>query len=317
MLRWRRVLLIFALALAPYLAFFVTPPRAVIKALANRFPVALMTASDTGGGLRRVAKRSLEAYVQSALASYLADRSAVGQEPDQIALGRIMAAVRGTVLSQTQVPHPAKTWSTLASGLGWCDQINAAVAHVAAHAFSKAQIYALYDPALKMSPHTVGRVWSDKRGEWLYFDAFFDVPVIFTRKADGTLNFITTDQRAIPSRGRASMEIYRLHGWVMNEYRPSYGGQIGVGLLNRLGLGGIEAPPKEIVAEKAPRPPAPYDQSIFERVAREYTAARMNAVLDNSPNRAPYLAIATDATTSRDARAAELAAAARVFATSQ
>ncbi|HTL01291.1 MAG TPA: hypothetical protein VL243_03665 [Vicinamibacterales bacterium] len=317
MLRRRRVLFFFTSALATYVVFFVTPPRPVIKALANTFPVALMTASDSDGGLRFVAKRSLEAYVQSALASYLADRNAVGQEPEQIVLGRIMAAVRETVLSQTQVPHPARTWSTLASGLGWCDQINAAVAHVAAHAFRKAQIYALYDPTRRTSPHTIGRVWSDERGDWLYFDAFFDVSLIFTRKEDGTLNFIATDQRAIPSRGKAPREIYRLHGWVMNEYRPSYGGQIGVKLVNHFGLGGIEAPPRENVAEKAPKPPAAYDQSIFERVARAYTAARMEALLDNSPSRAAYLAIATDAATTRDARAAELAAAARVFATSQ
>jgi hypothetical protein len=321
MLRGRRVLLIaaFTITVAAYVAFFVTPPRAVLKALTNAFPVALMTESDTASGVRRVARRSLEVYVQSALASYLADRRAVGREPDHIALARIMAAVRDNVLTQTQVPHPARTWSPLASGLGYCDQINAAVARVAAHTFRKAQIYALYDATRKTSPHTIGRVWSDERRDWLYFDAFYDVPVMFVRKADGALDFITTEERAMPSRGRAPMEIYRLHGWVMNEYRPSFGGQIGVKLVHRLGLGGIEAPPPmESVAEaEAPRSPAAYDQSVFERVARAYTAARMDALLGNSPNRAAYLAIAADATTTRDARAAELAAAARVFATSQ
>lgn len=326
MLRWRRFLLIaaFIVTAAAYVAFFVTPPRVVIKALANAFPVALMTESDTASGVRLVAKRSLELYVQSALASYLADRSAVGREPDHIALARIMTAVRENVLTQTQVFHTARTWSSLASGLGYCDQINAAVARVAAHTFRKAQIYALYDATRKTSPHTIGRVWSDERRDWLYFDAFFDVPIMFARKADGTLDFITTEERTMPSRGRAPMEIYRLHGWVMNEYRPSFGGQVGVKLVNRLGFGGIEAPPPmESVAEaEAPRSqaaydPAAYDRSVFERVARAYTAARMDALLGNSPNRAAYLAIAADATTTRDARAAEFAAAARVFATSQ
>jgi hypothetical protein len=35
--------------------------------------------------------------------------------------------------------------------------------------------------------------------------------------------------------------------------------------------------------------PAVYDQSVFERVARAYTAARMDALLGDSPNRAAYL----------------------------
>jgi hypothetical protein len=63
--------------------------------------------------------------------------------------------------------------------------------------------------------------------------------------------------------------------------------------------------------------PAAHDQAVFERVARAYSAARINHLLNNLPNRAAYLAIAADATTARDARAAEFAAAARVFATSQ
>jgi len=114
-----------------------------------------------------------------------------------------------------------------------------------------------------------------------------------------------------------SMEIYRLHGWVMNEYRPSYGGQIGVKLVNLFGFGNIEAPPPIVSVTEAPRPPTSYDQSVFERVARAYATARMTDLIDNSPNRAAYLAIAGDATTARDGRSAELAAAARVFATSQ
>jgi hypothetical protein len=319
MLAWPRFLLVaaFTFTVAAALTCFVTPPRVVLKTLARTLPVALMTGSERDSGITRVAKRSLEVYVQSALASYLADRSGVGRDRDKAALGRMMAVVREHVLNQSQVAHPAKTWSSLASGLGWCDQINAAVARVAAHAFSKAQIYALYDATHKTSPHTIGRVWSDERHNWLYFDAFFDVPVIFERTEGGRLNFIAPDQAAMPSRGPLSTEIYRLPGWVMNEYRPSVGGQIAVKLMNRLGLGAIEDPPPiEYVPE--PRiPPAAYDPAVFERVARAYAAARMDDLLDDSPNRAAYLAIATDATTALDARAGEFAAAARFFATSQ
>jgi len=62
---------------------------------------------------------------------------------------------------------------------------------------------------------------------------------------------------------------------------------------------------------------ATYDQAVFERVARAYASARLEHLLDDGPNRAAYLAIADDATAARDARAAEFASAARVFATTQ
>jgi hypothetical protein len=342
----RRVLPIATLAIvgAAALALFVTPPAGVLRALAYTFPSAILTGSETDTGATRIAKRSLELYVKSALASHLADRIDAAGEPDQVVLARIIDAVRGHVLNQTQVPHPSRAWSPLASGFGYCDQINAAVADVASHFFHDAQIYALYDGARKRSPHTIGRVWSDEGGGWLYFDAFYDVPVVFTRQADGSPGFLRAELVTLPSRGRAPKDVYQLSGWVMNEYRPSVGGQIGVKLANALGFGNIEVRPRRqammsvtAVAAAVPErsaepsqpvvmratatpvtvPGRPADPSAFHRIVRAYAAARMDHLLSRSPDRSAYLAIVSEAAATRDPRAAEFATAAHMFATGQ
>lgn len=332
----RRVLPIGILAiLGPAaLVLFVTPPRGVLRALARTFPGALLTGSDAGTSATRAAKRSIGLYVRSALASRLADRIDATGRPDHDVLVRVIDAVRGSVLNQVQVPHPSRTWSPLVSGFGYCDQINAAVARVAAHFFHDAQIYALYDAPRKMSPHTIGRVWSDERGDWMYFDAFYDVPIVFTKDANGSPNFLGGETVRLPSRGRPLMDVYRLPGWVMNEYRPSLGGQIGVKVMHRLGMGSIESPPPSLAA--APLPPAPAtlaatpvvatqtpaaerpgDDVAFERVVRAYATARMDHLLEQSPDRSAYLSIAAEAAVTQDPRVAEFATAAQVFATAQ
>jgi hypothetical protein len=359
---------------------FVPPPRPVVRGLVNAFPTAVLTGSDADTGATRVFKRSLHLYVKSALAAYVAEHLDVGGERDVAALLRVVEGVRAIMLNQIQVPHSAKAWSSIVSGLGYCDQINGAVAHVASHRFRRAQLYALYDAARKSSPHTIGRVWSDERRDWLYFDASYDTPIMFAKKGDAAPEFVDARGRTDQSRGRPAMELYSLPGWILNEYRPSVAGQIRAMLAGRFsaaGPRGIDAPvalagaasslePPELsgydhcASSVAPRlpgqvdcdvpkaetgtrkpsgndapppvssvsavvavarfsepPPAAYDQGVFERVARAYAAARMAHLLDDGPNRAAYLAIADDTTAARDARAAEFASAARVFARAQ
>src|SRR5947207_3978232 len=177
--RWRRWIGIAVpfTATAGWL-LFVTPPRQVLTGLVNHFPTAVLSGSEADTRVTRVFKRSLQLYIGSALASYLAARIEAAGESDEAILLRIMERVREVVLNQRQVPHAARTWSSLVSGLGYCDQINGEAAHVASHHFPRAQIYALYDAVRQSSPHSIGRVWSDTRRDWLYFDASADQPVI-------------------------------------------------------------------------------------------------------------------------------------------
>jgi len=332
--RWRRWIGIAVpfTATAGWL-LFVTPPRQVLTGLVNHFPTAVLSGSEADTRVTRVFKRSLQLYIGSALASYLAARIEAAGESDEAILLRIMERVREVVLNQRQVPHAARTWSSLVSGLGYCDQINGEAAHVASHHFPRAQIYALYDAVRQSSPHSIGRVWSDTRRDWLYFDASADKPVIFSKDGDGVPAFVAMRGHATASRGRVAEDVYSLPGWVMNEYRPSVAGQIAVALSagffhpgtpavdagNR--DGGAKSPPPAMsgpTPSPQPADPAPpaFDDSVFERAARAYAAARLDHLLSGSPNRAAYLASAGDPSR-RDARAAEFAAAARLFAAAE
>jgi len=298
-------------------ALFVPPPSAVLVKIAKTFPAALMTGSDRDTGATRLTKRALQVYVQSALGAYVADTIDAAGQSDSVVLARTLAAVRARVLTQAQVPHASRTWTSLASGFGYCDQVNAAAAQVASHFFARAQIYALYDRTQQTSPHTIGRVWSDERRGWLYFDAFFDEPVIFERSAAGALHFLDVDAERLASRGPAPADIYTLPGWVMNEYAATVGGQIGEKVLAALGWGAIEPAPTLVPLGPIPEFRDVRDQHAFARVVGVYAAARIDHLLGKPTSRAEYLSVAADPSASRDTRATEFAAAARFFTTAQ
>jgi len=334
---WRRWLgIALPVTAAAGWVLFVPPPPHLLAALVNRFPTAVLSGSETDTGMTRVFKRSLQLYVGSALASYLAARIEARGESDETILLRIMERVRGVVLNQQQVPHAARTWSSLASGLGYCDQINGEAARVASHHFRRAQIYALYDTVRHSSPHSIGRVWSGARRDWLYFDASGDKPVIFSKGRSGAPAFVDARGHDIATRGRVAVELYSLPGWVMNEYRPSVAGHIAAALSERFShpsMPAVEARnegartqssspaapvPGPIPSAQAKNDPAPWavDDGVFERVAAAYAAARLAHLLGGAPNRAAYLASAGDVTL-HDTRAAEFGSAARVFAAAQ
>jgi hypothetical protein len=339
----RAALILGASLLMASLALVVTPPRAIVRALARTFPTHLLADTTSATGLSQIVPRSLQLYVKTALASYLAERVDASGAPDEVVLVRVIDTVRATVLNQVQVSHDAKLWSALISGFGYCDQINAEVARVAAHYFPKAHIYALHDPVRRNSPHTIGRVWSDAYQDWLYFDAFYDVPVIFRRSGDGEVQFLVKDGTVLPSRSRPLFEIYRLGGWTLNSYGASVAGQVWVKIAQHLGVGDIEAappgvfvvpgPPPQVAAAPAPGPragtragspsPAPATPAAhvarpaFERLAGAYLQARLDHLLSNSPAQVAYESVSSELGEIPDETAAELAAAAHLFATGQ
>ncbi len=305
-------------------ALFITPPPAVLRLLVSSFPGALLTGSDTHTGTTRIIRRALEIYVQSALASYAVRQIDVTGQTDTVVLTRAMEAVRERVLTPTQVPHLPRTRSTLISGFGYCDQVNAVVARVASHYFDTVQLYALYDAEHLTSPHTIGRVWSAASQRWLYFDAFYDTPIVFERSDAGTVTFHPTNAAVKPSRGPAPALLYRLGGWVMSEPKATPGGEIGSRLMALLRGGPVEARPP--LSDTAPAtasglpfalPLDRHDPPVFDRIARAYAAARLDHLLAAAPDRDAYRAIARDATAMRDLGASELATAARIFATYQ
>jgi hypothetical protein len=254
-------------------------------------------------------------YYEYVLAGDLASDVAVRGIHDDVArIDYALRRVQLRVLTQMQVPHRASVWPTLVSGLGWCDQVNAVAARVLAHSFAHAQIYALYDAEKHISPHTIGRVWSEQRHEWLYFDAFWDRPVVFHHTADGKPEILNVSSVEHSNR-LAPPLIYHLGGWVLNEYPSTYPGYLAGMAVRRQ----ADRPKDLLPGDGPPDPhgitPSQRDGRVFTRLAQVYVRARAEDLVgDREKARREYLKIASDPEGVLDGRAQLLRDAAREFA---
>lgn len=204
---------------------FVPPPKFILRQIALAAAPDLISGVDAEDGrARRLLKRTLSSYVQIAVASHLSATVPVEGRRDEEILYDFMRIVRARTLNHLQFDHGPRTWPMLLTGAGFCDQINAAVAQLAASHFSRTEIYALWDPVRKTSPHTIGRVWSERRKEWLYFDAFWDEPTIYTRDSVGRPHFVALfPPQHVPGRGpRLTME-YALDGTPLSSFPRTFG----------------------------------------------------------------------------------------------
>lgn len=218
-LRWGLVWASVLLAAGAVLSF-VPPPRFVLRSIVERSSGWLM--AGDGGRLEGLVR----AYVYTGLAAHIA--APILEEPgqDEEILFRMMAEVRRAMISASRkTTYSPAHWPALIAGVGYCDQINGAVCSVAARHFPKTELIGLYDPATLQSPHTIGRVWSKRRGEWLYFDAFYREPVIFTRDAGGQPRFIRLPESTstVSRREVAPPGIYELDGWTFAEFPSTFG----------------------------------------------------------------------------------------------
>jgi hypothetical protein len=184
-------------------------------------------------------------------------------------------------------------------------------------------------------------VWSKQRSEWLYFDAFYATPVVFTRDEAGRPHFLATDAGAVmPTRDSMAPTIYALHGWKLSDFPSTFG----MYLLKRasgdsaafgndsatttLGTstafatttstpGVLAGQPAELVIPVDPWRAGGVGREqpdVYDRVIRAYTAARV-AHLFGHPDRNAYRAVARQAPLAqRDDRAAELTRVASRFA---
>jgi hypothetical protein len=190
--------------------------------------------------------------------------------------------------------------------------VNAAVAAIAARRFEKAELYALVDSASGSSPHTIGRVWSSKRGEWLYFDAFYADAVIFTKDSTGSPRFLETDDPRVISRGEISRETYSMGGVRLSGFRSTFGRYLWTRLTEEKPP--TFPPPLGPVAVGPPANPFPgRDDAVFRKVARAYAAARVEDLFGERPVEG-YRKIAADPLCQRDERAWEIAVLARAMA---
>jgi hypothetical protein len=274
----------------------ITPPRAVARrmllAVSDR---ALFPPSDTGGAmyaLHKLVAMYLEYTIAGKMARTAAARRDLHGDVARIAFVLQRAQVR--MLSAKDIPHDSQDWPVLVAGVGYCDQINAAVCRILAHSFPRAQLFALRDPVTNSSPHTIGRVWSNERNEWLYFDAF-DAQVVFHKTAAGDVEILSDGEASAAE----ALPLYRLGGWVMNEYPSTYPMFLANSIRKRWrNEPGPEEPPPQTASVPPPQvttlaappvnaapAPAATDEAASHRVARTYVRARADDLFGD-PNEA-------------------------------
>jgi hypothetical protein len=199
----------------------IVPPPALLQSLVNASATWLLPRSYDDG-VRGQLTKSLSTYVEFALAGKMAATVEAHGDRDEVA--RIDYAIRRAqlrTLTHQQLDYAPRDWPVLVSGIGVCDQVNAAVCQILAHSFRHAQLYALVDPQTKLSHHTVGRVWSDRRHEWLYFDAFTDRPLVY-HLVNGKAEYLNRPEITYAGRKPPLFFLYDYPGFVLNEYPATY-----------------------------------------------------------------------------------------------
>lgn len=289
---------ILMLVAAAATVLFVTPPTPVLRLLVKATSMSLMTGHETEDGrVTGAAKRLLRGYVQTSFAAHVAQRAVDAGGSDEEILGRMMLAARQSVLyPRERTRYDPKYWPALVAGIGYCDQTNGAVCLMAARYFEKSELIALYSAKNLITPHSVGRVWSKRRGEWLYFDAFYETPVIYTRAPNGKANFIAShDRAAIPARPPAPAGIYELPGWRISDFPRTFGAY----MMARLRP---EPPPVRVAAA-----PAKPEQKLEQKPKQKPKAAPLVAAKPAPPQSAQTRSAEPRSAPPRSATAAPVA----------
>lgn len=334
--RFTRISIVFVLLAAlAIIILFVPPPQFALRPMIVASAPYLLDERQHDSKFTRAAKELMRTYTNVGTCYHLAHRVLKQGGSDEEILGRMLAQARTIIVSPRapeKIRHDTVAWPALISGVGYCDQINAVVCRMAAHHFPNAELVALYQPDGRLSPHTIGRVWSRERNEWLYFDAFYARPVIFTRDAKGTPHFLTVNAGPVMnSRVAMSPAIYSLQGWPLSEFASTFGTY----LWARLYKHEVSEPPTIVTATRqpkddaAPRTPSagilpgrpaelivapvvlsPVRQrnpKMFSSIVRQYAQVRVEHLF-GTPDRNAYRAIAQKSRNGRaDDRVAEIA----------
>jgi hypothetical protein len=341
-------IILLALVAIAILVAFIPLPAPLIRVAAIESAPWLVAPDSADGRFVRASKRIWRGYLQSSIAAYLAadvDDDSAGN--DVFLLAGLIDRTRGLVVTTPEKLNrfdPAEM-PAIISGVGYCDQINGVVAAAAAHHFKRAELFALFDGAARITPHTIGRVWSTRRHEWLYFDAFFEEPVIFRRGPEGDITFLWTRDPRWKIRTPAPARIYQLPGWTLTRFSSSFPGYLMERILPSRFAPAVEEVRRQLPArwtgssargassssrfplELSTRPELSPEATmrsplrsvrlrndeVYGRVAHEFVRARVQH-LTGRPNVNSYRLVARDPSARQDDRAAELALVAGRFA---
>jgi hypothetical protein len=130
-------------------------------------------------------KKPLTNLIEHSLIENVIDRRFTdGSTGDIEKIKERLVYLKSLFLSSYQTDHVPDSIPSILSGVGYCDQLNGVAAHLLAQVFERSELFALYDPVNRTSPHTVGRVWSEEEKQWIYFDIWTEETIIFTIKGD-------------------------------------------------------------------------------------------------------------------------------------
>lgn len=320
--RARLLLLIAPLGcvLAGYVLLMVPAPPALIRRVATSRPGWVLDEIDQSSlsGRDQTIARLAARYLEFGSAAYVKKR-AIGGEWASDDVSRIMSVLtylRSRVLNGAQVHHEWHEWPALLRGYGYCDQLNATACEVLVGAFPRAQLVGLVDRNTGKSPHTVGRVWSPERDEWLYFDLYLADAVVYRKAAGGKAEILARGDHD-PTRESLPDSIYDLDAFVLSRYRGTYAAHLTLKATQQMAdrligvYGSVPSPPP---AFEAPPPAPPRPRYNVTALERRYLAARLEHLFGD-PVRAAvlYRDVATAAANARDPQSMEIAAAARLL----
>lgn len=257
--------------------------------------------------LDRVTRKTLGTAEQYRLVASLRAAHPAAPALDDVArMVHYLVPLRRTVIAQWQVPHTPPSVAMALAGLGWCDQLNGLAAMTLAPDFGTVQIVGVIDPA---GAHSFGRVWSARRGAWLYFDVWGDEVTVFALDAARRPAYLarvpaSLGMRLPPTTQPVLDRIYDQAGraFVHNAYPASFAGYMALkwrsALRQTFGGGETAAPVSgdavEVAAvRRAEAPPPPRADSGD---VREYLLARRSHFAgDTAAARAHYCAFTADA----------------------
>lgn len=154
--------------LSGFLAYFVIKPlplplvaSAILASddwLLTDYMVGETTFTARGSML---ARKFVATYLQHNLIAHYRRAGLHGRKSSDVqTIVRNLSAFQNLFLRDYQITHYPASWPVFLAGVGFCDQVNGVAAQLLALDFGRAQSFALMDSTTKISPHTIGRVWS-------------------------------------------------------------------------------------------------------------------------------------------------------------
>jgi hypothetical protein len=224
--RWAVSLLGIALA-AWWLAD--TPPVVLLRAAAEWYGLPQTSSYAPSGGLSaRVGfqfRRLLVSWIDHGTAVALRRRlPPMRSGSDVDALIADLSTLDPMLTTQDEVPVPPLQWSNWSAGLGYCDQVNGAVARVLVGRYENAEAYSVWTPS-----HTFGRVRRSSDGTWVYFDVFPKGFSVFTLDTVGRI--VWAHRPVLDSLSRSDSSLMRSYeatraGFTLNAYAPYFLGHL-------------------------------------------------------------------------------------------